>query len=756
VNIRRWLTGIIVFLLAPSLLFATLWIKKSLDDVRAVDHGLAGLAMIRDLGPLMRHRIETGKPLNVSPVLDFPRNDIFSPEERQRILTAYAAFLKQTSRSASIRDARRIVRTITQTVELSSITRFETDELTELINDTLLTVIVEASEMVMAGTRAAEKAEINLWDKMSIPVQGGQFKFAADEADRVSSTHFGLLPDEKAQVLKQLAAAYRKANHTFQEAGASLLMSTIDATRGSDIVVSPAQEAVQGLLNSTLTLWEGSIDYLVMDLEDHRNATVISVYVAAAICALVILIAFGLAIMFGRAVANRTLEEFHKLGFHDPLTGLPNRRALKKTIDAIAHTADKGATGLIQIDLRHFKALNHQHGDHVGDAVLRSTAETLIKASGESDFVARTGGTEFMLLKRDVGSADRLCELAEILTAAIGREQDVLGHKLRLDSCIGISVTGPDQVPGEQLITDAGLATRSAKNKGSLSVCLFRPEMRDTFEKNAVIAKELQIALSEGSIVPWYQPQVSASTGALVGAEALVRWVDLKKGVRFPGSFLPAAIEAGYMDAIDQSVRHQAMRMTARLLQQSPIPFHIGLNMSASLLADPGCVDLLLEEVDGAGLTPSQVSIEILEAVMIDEFAAAPIRANVASLSDHGFRIELDDFGTGHSSISSLRDLHVDRVKIDRSFVSGIDTDPGLQKFTRALIQLARSLDISVLAEGVETESERQWLADNGCDVIQGFLISKAIPETDLLAKANRWNPAIVRFPRQQSSNQGL
>lgn len=752
-NIRRWLTGIIVFLLAPSLLFATLWIKKSLDDVRAVDHGLAGLAMIRDLGPLIRHRIETNKPLDVPQTLEISDRDLFTADETQRLQTAYAAFLSQTSRSEAIREARLIVRMITQSVKLSSITHFETVELTDLVDNTLLTVIVEASEMMRAGTRAAEKPTINLWDKMSIPVQGGQFKFAADEAARITSSHFDLLPENKARVLKELAAAYRGANNRFQEAGAKLLMSTHDATRGSEIVVEPAQMAVQGLLNSTLTLWEGSIDYLVMDLEDHRNATVISVYVASAIGALVILVAFGLAILFGRSVANRTLEEFHKLGYHDPLTGLPNRRALKKTIDAIAQAAEGGATGLIQIDLRHFKALNHQHGDHVGDAALRATAEILAGASGDRDFVARTGGTEFMLLRRNIGSADELCELAQSLTKAIGRERDIHGHKLRLDSSVGISITEPDMAPGEQLIIDAGLATRSAKNKGSLAICLFKPEMRDTFEKNAEIAKDLQIALSEGSIVPWYQPQVSAKSGDLVGAEALVRWVDLKKGVRFPGSFLPAATEAGYMEAIDQSVRHQAMRMTARLLQQSPIPFHIGLNVSASLLADPGCVDLLLEEVDTAGLTPSQVSIEILEAVMIDEFAAAPIRASVASLSRHGFRIELDDFGTGHSSISSLRDLHVDRVKIDRSFISGIDTDPGLQKFTRALIQLARSLDICVLAEGVETESERQWLADNGCDVIQGFLISKAIPEADLLAKANRWNPAVVQFPRQQSFN---
>ena len=206
------------------------------------------------------------------------------------------------------------------------------------------------------------------------------------------------------------------------------------------------------------------------------------------------------------------------------------------------------------------------------------------------------------------------------------------------------------------------------------------------------------------------------------------------------------------METIDSTVRRQAMGMAARLLKDNPIPFHVGLNISTSLLTDPCCVDLLLNEVGMAGLEPSQVAIEILEAVMIDAYAAAPVLSHVAELSKHGFFIELDDFGTGHSSISSLRDLRVDQVKIDRSYVTGVDKNPELQKFTSALIQLARSLDISVLAEGVETKGERAWLAENGCDAIQGFLISKAVPESNLLRKAQRWNANIVPFQKKSTT----
>nr|WP_296587989.1 EAL domain-containing protein [Roseibium sp.] len=167
---------------------------------------------------------------------------------------------------------------------------------------------------------------------------------------------------------------------------------------------------------------------------------------------------------------------------------------------------------------------------------------------------------------------------------------------------------------------------------------------------------------------------------------------------------------------------------------------HFGLNVSSDLLSSADAVEALYNQVKDMGLEPTVVSVEILEAVMIDENASTPIKENIARLSELGFFVELDDFGTGHSSISSLRDLKIDRVKIDRTFISGVDTDPDLQKFTSALINLAKSLDISVLAEGVETEGELRWLQENGCDVIQGFLVSKAVPEDQLAAMVLKRN----------------
>lgn len=746
-KISKWLSGVVVLLLAPSLLFASLWIKNTLNEVHAVEHGLFGLEKIQHLSPLVRQRVLQDSIANAPQKSPFSDDNNFTENERVRLDDSYRAFLSRENRSAAIADARAIVRTISQSVKLTSVTGDQTVELPYLVSDTLLTLIIEASTMIQSGERLAKRDVVNLWDKMSVPVQGGQFKVAADSIARTTRIHFPYLDQDKSETLNSLAARYWHANAIYQRAGAQLLMSTSRATSGSEIVIEPARNALPPLLTATLDLWEGTINHLIVDLKERREAALLSVKIAGAIGLLVILAAFGLAVLLSRSLAEKTEQEFQKLGFHDPLTGLPNRRALMKTIETLAIASDSGITGLVHVDVRQFKAINNRYGDQIGDAALRSIAEQLEKISGARDLVARIGGTEFVLLRRQVNNVTDLWDIANAITASLGTERNVDGFLLRHDCSVGISISQNGSAASEQLITDAALAVRAAKQKGSLGVCIFEPEMRTSLEKNSMIAEDLLDALKKGDIVPWYQPQVCATSGALIGAEALVRWVDLENGVRFPGSFLPAATEAGYMDAIDAAVRSQAMLLASDLLQQCPKNFHIGLNMSASLLADPNCVDLLLNDLKQTGLSPSHVSIEILEAVMIDEFAAAPIRANISQLSDHGFFIELDDFGTGHSSISSLRDLKIDRVKIDRSFVSGVDSNPDLQKFTSALIQLARSLDISVLAEGVETDAERVWLAENGCEAIQGFLISKAIPGEDLLARAWDWSQSNITWP---------
>lgn len=260
-------------------------------------------------------------------------------------------------------------------------------------------------------------------------------------------------------------------------------------------------------------------------------------------------------------------------------------------------------------------------------------------------------------------------------------------------------------------------------------------ESQEAYDRRRLQGGKLRQGLSQGHFVPWFQPQVCARSGALLGLEALVRWDDPVHGLQSPAEFLPLAVEIGAMTDLDTLIQRSAFQS---LTQFHKIGFEhcdVGINLTAAQLSEPALVDYLSLEVEAAGLQPERVAIEILESAMLDESAADPIKVNVNRLARLGFRIELDDFGTGHAGLSSLRDLTVTRIKIDRSFVHNIHQDQTLQKFTAALINLAKTLEISVLAEGVETAEELAWLRDQGCDAVQGYFIAKPMP----LDKALTW-----------------
>ena len=251
---------------------------------------------------------------------------------------------------------------------------------------------------------------------------------------------------------------------------------------------------------------------------------------------------------------------------------------------------------------------------------------------------------------------------------------------------------------------------------------------RDAEEEKARQAEDIRAGLANGYLRPWFQPQVCITTGALRGFEALVRWVDPEAGIRSPAEFLPSAKASGMLEELDIAIQSQAFNAIRLFEDHGLPPVEIGVNLTSEQLAAPDMVETFTSIVARSGLPIARVAVEVLETTMLDEVDAEPLKKNLAALSGHGFSIQLDDFGTGHASLSSLRDVAVDRVKIDRSFIANVHSSEKLQKLTRTLIALARTLEIEVLAEGVETEEELAWLKTEGCQVVQGFLIAKPMP----------------------------
>lgn len=262
---------------------------------------------------------------------------------------------------------------------------------------------------------------------------------------------------------------------------------------------------------------------------------------------------------------------------------------------------------------------------------------------------------------------------------------------------------------------------------------------QEEYERHRLHGSKLKRAISEGQIQPWFQPQICLKTGKIVGMEALVRWIDPLHGPRPPSEFLPLAEEVGLMRDLDASVAHQAFGAMARFHRLGLDPCVISINVTGEQLSIADFADCLALDLESAGLSPASVAIEVLESTMVSDDPNDPIKTNVERLVELGIGVELDDFGTGRAALSTLRDLDVSRVKIDRSFVQDVDKNEKLQMFTRALIGLAKALEIEVLAEGVETDAEMAWLTAEGCDAAQGFLVARPMPSEEIMDWVDAW-----------------
>ena len=406
----------------------------------------------------------------------------------------------------------------------------------------------------------------------------------------------------------------------------------------------------------------------------------------------------------------------------DGLTDLPNRAAfnecLATTLERAAQENERFA--LICIDLDRFKEVNDVFGHAVGDALLRAVADRLGKVAGGA-FLARLGGDEFAVIASGGAQPAVGTALAERVMAALADDFAVDGHRLHVGSSVGVAIFPTDGRDVSGLLANAAAALHRAKTGGRGSIRFFEAEMDQRLRERRALVHDLHSAIERGELMAYYQPQARID-GEITGFEALIRWKHPTRGMIPPYAFIPAAEESGLILPIGEWVLREACREAASW----PKPLNIGINLSPIQFRHgdlPGLVHAVLLET---GLAPGRLELEITESVLIDDFSRGV--SILRRLKLLGVHIAMDDFGTGYSSLSNLQAFAFDRIKIDRSFISSLQTNRQSATIVRAVIGLGRGLDLPVIAEGVETTDQLSFLSSEGCDEVQGFLVGKPLP----------------------------
>ncbi|CAI9409625.1 putative bifunctional diguanylate cyclase/phosphodiesterase [Nocardioides sp. T2.26MG-1] len=443
----------------------------------------------------------------------------------------------------------------------------------------------------------------------------------------------------------------------------------------------------------------------------------------------------GGLVVVARDISDRLeLEaELVRQTMHDALTGLPNRSFLTyRLTQALAEGRRRGdPVAVLLLDLDQFRAANDVHGHLTGDRVLTEVALRLRTLARPIDAVARIGGDEFVLVcpGTDVEAAGRV---AEQVIAAISAPIAVDHRAVRIGASVGIAVSPPLDCDAETLLKRADAAMYEAKARGRSRSQVFDPALARLAADQRLLAADLRAALDADGLELHYQPVVDIRTDRIVGVEALARWHHAVRGAVPPGTFVPLAEAHGFVSDLDRWVLDRACHQTAAALSTGELApgVRVAVNLSARSLDDTGLVDMVAAALDRSGLPASALVLEITETAILQNRDAA--RTSLAGLRALGAGVSLDDFGTGYSSLSFLRELPVTGVKVDRSFVRDSVEQPSDRAIVESIIRLATGLGLETIAEGVETEAQRDLLRDLGCARAQGFWWSPAVPMSEL------------------------
>jgi diguanylate cyclase (GGDEF)-like protein len=427
-------------------------------------------------------------------------------------------------------------------------------------------------------------------------------------------------------------------------------------------------------------------------------------------------------------------REALKLARHDPLTGLPNRRFFEEELDqCLRATTGEMQLAVLMLDLDGFKPVNDTHGHAAGDKALSEFARRASAILRSNDFLARIGGDEFAIIMPAIRSLDEPATLARRITAAVAEPFIVNHATVTFGVGVGIAIASNDGNEADDLMRRADRALYRAKQGGRSLVRFFEPEMDSLIERRVAVEGELRAAIASDRIIPYYQPLVSMETNRIIGFEALARWQSETLGYVPPDVFILIAEETGLIGALGD----QLFRRACNEAKQWPANLTLAFNISPVQLRDPTLGLRLLAILGQTGFSPRQLEIEITETALVENITVAQTTIDQLRLS--GVRIALDDFGTGYATLSQLLSFHLDKIKIDRSFVSGLEKSEEGRVIVRAILGLAKGFGLTTTAEGVEESGQLAYLKANGCTEGQGYLFSKAIPAEEI--------PALLELP---------
>ncbi|MGI3775954.1 MAG: putative bifunctional diguanylate cyclase/phosphodiesterase, partial [Janthinobacterium lividum] len=415
------------------------------------------------------------------------------------------------------------------------------------------------------------------------------------------------------------------------------------------------------------------------------------------------------------------------MALHDGLTGLANRAMFQERMQQELARVGRGAQlAVLCVDLDDFKAVNDRHGHAEGDRLLRQVAERLGACLRETDVVARFGSDEFVVIQTGLDQPGNAAALARRIIEVVGRPYELGGQAVAVGATVGVSVSPQDGSSAEKLFQSAEMALSRAKAEGRGGFRFFEQHMHEQQQARGEMLAELRHAVARGEMSVHFQPLVDVASGRIASFEALLRWEHPALGAVSPTVFVPLAEETGLIVAIGEWVVREACREAATW----PEGIGVAVNLSPVQMRDPGLPQRLAAIARGAGLAPERLELEVTESMMLDDRDGAT--RMLEAFHALGMRIAMDDFGTGYSSLRYLHTFRFDKPKIDQSFIGRLTDSEESRAIVRAVLSLSRDLGLRTVAEGVETEAQLEQLREYGCDLVQGFLFSRAVPKDEV------------------------